>query len=165
MLERLARLYTAYMAQDVRSPIPHVAGPPGVGKSENAAALAKLVGKSQAAEQLAKLVQKKLHIINVSRLSPLEIEGIQMPIENKLEMLHSTLWTQLQEGDVVLLDEFLRGFPEVYNALLDIFTSRHVAGFDLRERKTGARRHPRRWISGRRCHAQRPHGALHPALH
>ena len=118
MLERLARLYTAYMAQDVRSPIPHVAGPPGVGKSENAAALAKLVGK-------------KLHIINVSRLSPLEIEGIQMPIENKLEMLHSTLWTQLQEGDVVLLDEFLRGFPEVYNALLDIFTSRHVAGFDL----------------------------------
>src|SRR6478609_932037 len=118
MLERLARLYTAYMAQDVRSPIPHVAGPPGV-------------GKSQAAEQLAKLVQKKLHIINVSRLSPLEIEGIQMPIENKLEMLHSTLWTQLQEGDIVLLDEFLRGFPEVYNALLDIFTSRHVAGFDL----------------------------------
>lgn len=118
MLERLLRLYTAYMAQDVRSPIPHVAGPPGV-------------GKSQAAEQLAKLVGKKLHIINVSRLSPLEIEGIQMPIENKLEMLHSTLWTQLRDGDIVLLDEFLRGFPEVYNGLLDIMTSRHVAGFDL----------------------------------
>jgi hypothetical protein len=118
MLERLIRLYTAYMAQDVRSPIPHIAGPPGV-------------GKSQAVEQLAKLVGKKLHVVNVSRMSPLEIEGIQMPINDRLHMLHSTLWTQLKEGDVVLLDEFLRGFPEVYNGLLDILTSRHVAGFDL----------------------------------
>lgn len=118
MLDRLARLYTAYMAQDVRSPIPHIAGPPGV-------------GKSQAVEQLAQLVGKKLHVVNVSRMSPLEIEGIQMPINDRLHMLHSTLWTQLQEGDVVLLDEFLRGFPEVYNGLLDILTSRHVAGFDL----------------------------------
>jgi hypothetical protein len=106
------------MAQDVRSPIPHIAGPPGV-------------GKSQAVEQLAKLVGKKLHVVNVSRMSPLEIEGIQMPINDRLHMLHSTLWTQLKEGDVVLLDEFLRGFPEVYNGLLDILTSRHVAGFDL----------------------------------
>ena len=118
MLERLIRLYTAYMAQDVRSPIPHIAGPPGV-------------GKSQAVEQLAKLVGKNLHVVNVSRMSPLEIEGIQMPINDRLHMLHSTLWTQLKEGDVVLLDEFLRGFPEVYNGLLDILTSRHVAGFDL----------------------------------
>jgi hypothetical protein len=118
MLERLMRLYTAYMAQDVRSPIPHIAGPPGV-------------GKSQAVEQLAKLVGKQLHVVNVSRMSPLEIEGIQMPINDRLHMLHSTLWTQLQEGDIVLLDEFLRGFPEVYNGLLDILTSRHVAGFDL----------------------------------
>jgi hypothetical protein len=106
------------MAQDVRSPIPHIAGPPGV-------------GKSQAVEQLARLVGKQLHTVNVSRMSPLEIEGIQMPIENRLHMLHSTLWTQLTEGDIVLLDEFLRGFPEVYNGLLDILTSRHVAGFDL----------------------------------
>jgi hypothetical protein len=106
------------MAQDVRSPIPHIAGPPGV-------------GKSQAVEQLAKLVGKQLHVVNVSRMSPLEIEGIQMPINDRLHMLHSTLWTQLQEGDVVLLDEFLRGFPEVYNGLLDILTSRHVAGYDL----------------------------------
>jgi hypothetical protein len=106
------------MAQDVRSPIPHLAGPPGV-------------GKSQAVEQLAKLVGKKLHVVNVSRMSPLEIEGIQMPINDRLHMLHSTLWTQLKEGDIVLLDEFLRGFPEVYNGLLDILTSRHVAGFDL----------------------------------
>jgi hypothetical protein len=118
MIDHLARLYTAYMAQDVRSPIPHIAGPPGV-------------GKSQAVEQLAKLVGKTLHVVNVSRMSPLEIEGIQMPINDRLHMLHSTLWTQLQEGDVVLLDEFLRGFPEVYNGLLDILTSRHVAGFDL----------------------------------
>ena len=118
MLDHLARLYTAYMAQDVRSPIPHIAGPPGV-------------GKSQAVEQLAKLVGKQLHVVNVSRMSPLEIEGIQMPINDRLHMLHSTLWTQLKEGDVVLLDEFLRGFPEVYNGLLDILTSRHVAGFDL----------------------------------
>ena len=118
MLDRLARLYTAYMAQDVRSPIPHIAGPPGV-------------GKSQAVEQLAKLVGKQLHVVNVSRMSPLEIEGIQMPINDRLHMLHSTLWTQLREGDIVLLDEFLRGFPEVYNGLLDILTSRHVAGFDL----------------------------------
>jgi hypothetical protein len=82
-------------------------------------------------EQLANLVGKQLHVVNVSRMSPLEIEGIQMPINDRLHMLHSTLWTQLKEGDVVLLDEFLRGFPEVYNGLLDILTSRHVAGFDL----------------------------------
>jgi hypothetical protein len=82
-------------------------------------------------EQLAQLVGKKLHIVNVSRMSPLEIEGVQMPVNDRLKMLHSTLWTQLEEGDIVLFDEFLRGFEEVYNGLLDILTSRHVAGLDL----------------------------------
>ena len=33
--------------------------------------------------------------------------------------------------DIVLMDEFLRGFPEVYNALLDIFTSRRVGNLVL----------------------------------
>lgn len=120
MLETLIKLYTAYMLQDVRSPMPHLAGPPGVGKSSVVAELAKLVGK-------------KMHILNVARMSPLEIEGVQMPVEGntRLHMLHSTLWTQLQPGDIVLLDEFMRGFPEVYNALLDIMTSREVAGYRL----------------------------------
>ena len=56
-----------------------------------------------------------------------------MPVEenSRLAMLHSTLWTNLSEGDIVFFDEFLRGFPEVYNGLLDIFTSRTVAGFVL----------------------------------
>lgn len=46
-------------------------------------------------------------------------------------MLLATLWSNLQEGDIVLLDEFLRGFPEVYNGLLDILTSRQVANHML----------------------------------
>ena len=122
MLEQLIKLYTAYMIGDVRSPVPHLAGPPGV-------------GKSQSVERLAELVGKKLHIVNVSRISPLELEGVQMPSgtgeDMRLRLLHNTLWTELQEGDIVLLDEFLRGFPEVYNGLLDIMTSRQVAGFQL----------------------------------
>jgi hypothetical protein len=81
------------------------------------------------------MVGKNLHIINVSRLSPLEVEGVQMPHgtgeEMVLRMLPATFWTALKEGDVVLLDEFLRGFPEVYNALLDILTSRRAGGFVL----------------------------------
>lgn len=124
MLEKLLRLYTAYMMFDVRSPVPHLAGPPGVGKSETV-------------QQLATLLGVRLHTVNVSRLSPLELEGVQMPVgdatgENyRLRMLHSTLWKDLQEGDIVLFDEYLRGFPEVYNGLLDIFTSREVAGYTL----------------------------------
>lgn len=120
MLEQLIKLYTASMMQDVRSPIPHLAGPPGT-------------NKSGVAQQLANLVGKKLHIVNVARLSPLEIEGLQMPIEEntRLKMLINRLWMDLEEGDIVFFDEFMRGFPEVYNGLLDIVTSRHVAGHDL----------------------------------
>ena len=123
MLEQLLRMYTATLLQDVRSPIPHLVGPPGV-------------GKSMVAQRLADTVGRRLHVLNVSRLSPLEIEGVQMPVDTdsdaiRLKLLHNPLWTNLQEGDVVLMDEFLRGFPEVYNGLLDTLTSRHIAGFDL----------------------------------
>lgn len=122
MLERILRLYTMAMLGDVRSPLPHLFGPPGCGKSSTV-------------EQAAKLLGVNLHIINVSRLSPLEIEGVQMPHgtaeEMILKMLPATFWTQLQENDILLLDEFLRGFPEVYNGLLDILTSRRVGAFEL----------------------------------
>lgn len=122
MLEKLIRLYTMCMAYDIRSPLPHLVGPPGCGKSTSV-------------EQLAELLNVQLHIINVSRLSPLEIEGVQMPRgtddEQQLHMLPATFWTSLKEGDILLMDEFLRGFPEVYNGLLDIFTSRRVGAFVL----------------------------------
>jgi hypothetical protein len=122
MLEKLMRLYTMATMYDVRSPMPHLVGPPGCGKSTYV-------------EQLADLLEVNLHIINVSRLSPLEIEGVQMPHgvgdEMFLRMLPATFWTQLREGDILLMDEFLRGFPEVYNGLLDIFTSRRVGAFYL----------------------------------
>ena len=122
MLTKLMRLYVMSMAYDVRSPMPHLVGPPGCGKSTSV-------------EQLAELLGVQLHIINVSRLSPLEIEGVQMPHgsddEMALRMLPATFWTSLKEGDILLMDEFLRGFPEVYNGLLDIFTSRRVGAFVL----------------------------------
>jgi len=120
MLERLMRLYVMAMAGDVRSPTPHLFGPPGS-------------GKSSVCQQLADLVGATLHVINVSRISPLDLEGVQMPVENnsKLLLLHATWWTQLKDNDIVLFDEFLRGFPEVYNGLLDIFTSRQVGGLTL----------------------------------
>lgn len=122
MIEQLLCLYTMSMAYDVRSPMPHIVGPPGCGKSTSV-------------EQLADLLGVNLHVINVSRLSPLEIEGVQMPHgtddEMRLRMLPATFWTQLKEGDILLFDEFLRGFPEVYNGLLDIFTSRRAGAFHL----------------------------------
>lgn len=122
MFEALIKLYTAAMMFDVRSPMPHLVGPAGCGKSTSV-------------EQLAEVLGVELHIINVSRLSPLELEGVQMPHghgeEMVLRMLPATFWTQLKEGDILLLDEFLRGFPEVYNGLLDIFTSRRVGAFRL----------------------------------
>jgi hypothetical protein len=122
MLERLMRAYVMAMLQDVRSPMLHLVGPPGC-------------GKSTFVEQLADLLEVNLHIINVSRLSPLEVEGVQMPHgvgeDMLLKMLPATYWTQLKDGDILLLDEFLRGFPEVYSGLLDIFTSRRVGAFRL----------------------------------
>jgi hypothetical protein len=122
MLELILKLYTMYMVGDVRSPLPHLFGPPGCGKSTSV-------------EQAASVIGKQLHIINVARLSPLEVEGVQMPHgsgeEMVLKMLPATFWTQLKEGDILLLDEFLRGFPEVYNALLDILTARRVGAFVL----------------------------------
>lgn len=122
MLDKILKLYTMAMAGDVRSPVPHIVGPPGCGKSTSI-------------EQAAECVGKKVHILNVSRMSPLDTEGVQMPHgageEMALRMLHATYWTQLEEGDVVHFEEFLRGFPEVYNALLDIWTSRTVAGMTL----------------------------------
>ena len=116
----MLKLYVMSMQADVRSPVPHLFGPPGCGKSESA-------------EQLAELLGVNLHTINVSRISPLELEGVQMPDKDhaKLNLLTATYWSQLKDGDIVLLDEFLRGFPEVYNGLLDIMTSRRVAGFQL----------------------------------
>jgi hypothetical protein len=112
------------MAYKVRSPMPHLVGPAGCGKSTYI-------------EQLAELLNVELHIINVSRLSPLEVEGVQMPhgsdADMHLRMLPATFWTQLKDGDILLFDEFLRGFPEVYNGLLDIFTSRRVGAFRLPE--------------------------------
>lgn len=122
MLELILKLYVMAMANYVRSPLPHLFGPPGC-------------GKSTVVEQAAKLLEVNLHIINVARLSPLDVEGVQMPQgvgdDMILRMLPATFWTQLKEGDIVLLDEFLRGFPEVYNALLDILTSRRVGAFVL----------------------------------
>jgi AAA domain (dynein-related subfamily) len=118
MLETILRLYVMYMATDCRSPVPHLFGPPGC-------------GKSTVVQELADLVGVNLHTINVSRISPLELEGVQMPVEEntRLLLLHATFWTQINEGDIVLFDEFLRGFPEVYNGLLDIFTARKVGGY------------------------------------
>ena len=46
--------------------MPHLVGPPGC-------------GKSTVVEQAAEIIGVNLHIINVSRLSPLEVEGVQMP--------------------------------------------------------------------------------------
>lgn len=122
MLERILKLYVMAMAGDVRSPLPHLFGPPGS-------------GKSTMVEELAKLLGVNLHIINLSRLSPLELEGVQMPHTEgetqKLKLLHATFWTQIQEGDIVLFDEVLRAFPEVFNGLLDILTARRVADLVL----------------------------------
>lgn len=120
MLEDILKLYVMAMAGDVRSPIPHLFGPAGCGKSSSV-------------EMAANILNVNLHIINVSRISPLELEGVQMPDKNhkELNLLTATYWSKLKEGDIVLLDEFLRGFPEVYNGLLDIMTSRQVGGFQL----------------------------------
>jgi|KBSMisStaDraftv2_1062788.scaffolds.fasta_scaffold250823_2 MoxR-like ATPase len=119
-LESVLKLYVMAMAGDVRSPMPHAFGPPGC-------------GKSTIMEMAAAQIGCQLHIVNVSRISPLELEGVMMPVDEntRLSLLHSTLWTNLKEGDIVFFDELLRGFPEVYNGLLDIFTSRQVAGLTL----------------------------------
>lgn len=123
MFERLLKLYYMAMANDVRSPMPHLFGPPGC-------------GKSTVVEQLADLLKVKLRIVNVSRISPLEIEGVQMPhgmdgAEPRLLQLLATYWADLDDGDIILFDELLRGFPEVYNGLLDILTSRQVGHHKL----------------------------------
>ena len=120
MFEQLLKLYTTYMITGVTSPMPHFVGPPGS-------------GKSTVFKQLADTLGVNLHIVNVSRISPLGLEGLELPDSdrNALTLLISEMWTKAKEGDIYLFDEFLRGFPEVYNGLLDIFTGREVAGYRL----------------------------------
>ena len=122
MLERLLVMYTAFMTFGNTGLMAHMVGPPGS-------------GKSSVARQLADLLGVRLHIISVARLNPLETEGVQMPHgegdEMRLRLLLAANWQRMRDGDIVLFDEFLRGFPEVYNALLDIFTSREVGGIPL----------------------------------
>lgn len=120
MLETILKLYRTATLGHVYSPMPHLFGPWGS-------------GKSSVVREAANLLGVNLHIINVSRISPLEIEGVQMPVDDnsRLRMLTATFWTSLKDGDILLLEEFLRGFPEVYNGLLDILTSREVGGFKI----------------------------------
>jgi ATPase family associated with various cellular activities (AAA) len=123
MLEKILKLYVMAMRTGVTSPLPHLFGPPGCGKSTVVKAAADLLGVN-------------MHTVNVSRISPLELEGVMMPHTTDesgmyLKLLTATFWTQLREGDILLLDEFLRGFPEVYNGLLDILTAREVGGYRL----------------------------------
>ena len=121
MLEKILRLYTTAMSTGVTSPLPHLFGPPGS-------------GKSTVLKQAADTIGVSLHTINLSRVSPLELEGVQMPTtgeDMKLRLLHATYWTQIKEGDIVLFDEFLRAFPEVHNGLLDILTAREVSGMKI----------------------------------
>lgn len=120
MLERALKLYTTFMATGTTGLLPHFVGPPGSGKSTTF-------------QQLAELLGVKLHVVNVSRINPLGLEGLEMPDQDSsaLRLLISEMWTKADEGDIYLFDEFLRGFPEVYNGLLDIFTSREVAGYAL----------------------------------
>jgi hypothetical protein len=121
MLEKILKLYTTAMVTGVTSPLPHLFGPPGS-------------GKSTVLKQAADCVGVNLHTINLSRVSPLELEGVQMPTtgeDMKLRLLHATYWTQIKEGDIVLFDEFLRAFPEVHNGLLDILTAREVGGMQI----------------------------------
>ena len=120
MLDKVLHLYTTAMAHDVRSPMPHLVGPPGT-------------GKSTIVQQAAELLGVQMHVINVNRLSPLELEGLQMPVDDntRIHMIPAVFWSRLNEGDIVLFDEYLRGFPEVQDALLDVLTSRRVGAFQL----------------------------------
>ena len=119
MIGSLLKLYAASMAGQVHSPVPHLFGPPGS-------------GKSTMVQEVGRRLGVRVHIVNVSRLSPLELEGVQMPEEGKLHLLLASMWNRLQPGDIVLWDEFLAcSFPEVFNGLLDIITSREVGGHKL----------------------------------
>lgn len=119
-LPNILKMYRMYMNTGTTGLLPHGFGPPGV-------------GKSHIAQQAADLLGVNLHVINVARISPLEVEGIQMPVDNnqRLLALTATFWTRIQPGDIVLWDEYLRGFPEVYNSILDIMTSRVVGDFKI----------------------------------
>lgn len=122
LLDKLIQAYAMSMAYDIRSPMLHMVGPPGC-------------GKSSAVEELAELLGVELHIINLNRLITTEIEGVQMPVgtgeDMVLKMLPATFWSSLKERDILLMDEFLTGHESTYNALLDIFTSRRVGAFRL----------------------------------
>lgn len=120
MLEKILRLYVCAMAGEVRSPMPHLFGPPGA-------------GKSSVVQEAANLLGVQLRIINLARVSPLEVEGIQMPNAKTkdVDQYLSSYWAGLNDGDIVMFDEFLRAFPETYNGTLDIMTSGQVGRHKL----------------------------------
>lgn len=120
MFTSVLKLYEMYMMTSTTNLLPHLEGPPGS-------------GKSSVVRQVAEAEGVTMHTLNVSRVNPLGLEGLDVPNQDHsgLNLLTASVWTKLHEGDILLLDEFLRGFPEVYNGLLDILTSREVAGFQL----------------------------------
>ena len=119
-LQNVLKAYRMFMLSGNTGLMPHGFGPPGA-------------GKTWAVEQAAKILGVNLHVINLARMSPLEVEGIQMPTDgnSRLDMLIAPRWTSIKEGDIVLFDECLRAYPEVFNATLDIYTSRTVAGYQI----------------------------------
>ena len=120
MIQNLLNMYTFGMQNNVTGLIPHIIGPAGTGKSTMVRAL-------------AKLLDVNVHILNVSRMSPLEIEGVQLANAEgtALNMIPASYWANIKEGDIVMLEEFLRGDRHVYDALLDVFTSRQVGPLQL----------------------------------
>ena len=122
LINQLMMAYAINQNAPVTGVVPHIIGPAGAGKSSTIYELGKLTGS-------------EVHTINVARINPMELEGIEMPhtdtTKRELMLLHSARWKRMKDGDIVFLEEFMRGFPEVYNALLDIITAREVAGLKL----------------------------------
>lgn len=114
----LAKLYGMYMHTGESGVLPHAFGPPGVGKTETAVRLAKTAGVN-------------LHVMNLASVSPLEVRGVDMPHEGELRFLTGAFWTNIKYGDIVLFDECLRAFPETFNGILDLFTSREINGYKI----------------------------------
>jgi len=122
LLSTLTTMYVATMTQDIRSPIPLIVGPPGVGKSTSAFQLAEMMGVN-------------CHVLNLARSNPVEMEGILMPITTdegmETKLLPSHTWTQIQPGDVLIIEEPDRAMKFAMDAVMDILTSRRVAGEDV----------------------------------
>lgn len=98
-----------------RTIVPCILGAPGI-------------GKTQTIERLAKARHAKVVHLIASQILPSEVSGITMPVNDtkSMEIYDNLKISSLGDGDILFLDELLKGQQQVLNAMLTLVEDRRM---------------------------------------